>query len=192
MNAQITDPNHHPPGVAVFCGAHAGNDAMYVRDAEILGRGLAERRLRLVYGGGNAGIMGALADALHAHGGTSLGVVPEGMFAAGVESGADNLITAPNMRERKALMRANADILMALPGGIGTLDEIIESAVERQLGIHEKPVILVDTGGFWDPLFDTLIALVETGFLEATLPPVLILADGAEDALQRVDRLLEG
>ena len=181
---------HHPPGVTVFCGARPGSDPAYIEEARVLGQGLARRGLRLVYGGGNTGLMGALANALHANGGTSLGVVPAGLFTTGVASGASSLVTAPNLRERKALMRANADVILALPGGLGTLDEVVESAVERQLGIHQKPVVLIDTNGYWDRFFDALIHMVDKGFLEAALPPVLILASSAEDGLQRIDGLL--
>lgn len=181
-------PTDHPPGVAVFCGAHDGSGAEFRRDAAVLGTGLAERNLRLVYGGGSIGLMGAVADAVHAANGNSLGIVPSGIFEDGIPRRAQHIITAPNLRERKALMRENAEIFVALPGGLGTLDELVETAVERQLQRHEKPIILIDTAGYWDPFFDMLIKMTDTGFLTPALQPVLILAKDAADALAHIDR----
>ncbi len=186
-----TDPNWpHPPGVAVFCGARNGATGVFLKEAETLGRGLAERRLRLVFGGGDTGLMGALAAAADAAGGEMLGVVPEGVFDTGIPPGARHIVTVPSLRERKALMRVNADILLALAGGIGTLDEVVESLVERQLGRHRKPIVLVDTNGCWDELGAVIEAMVRRGFVEDGAMDMLTMAADAADALTQIDRLL--
>ncbi len=190
MQRQSFSGNPHPLGVAVFCGARGGIDPVHVREAELLGRGIAERGLRLVYGGGSTGLMGAAAAAALGAGGEVLGVIPEGVFESGVSAGAKHIVTAPNLRERKALMRANSDALLALAGGVGTLDEIVESLMERQLHRHQKPIILVNTGDYWSELYDLLLLMVEKGFLDPSVPTVLALAKDARDALRQVERLV--
>lgn len=191
MARTIADPaNPHPPGVAVFCGAHDGANPTYLLEAGTLARGLAKRNLRLVFGGGDTGLMGAMAAAMDEAGGSMLGVVPELVFDTGIPPGARHIVTVPSLRERKALMRANADILLALAGGIGTLDEVVESLVERQLERHFKPIVLVDTDGCWDELFQVITAMVKRGFVETKVFDMLTMATDAADALTQIDRLL--
>lgn len=188
-----TDPKcPHPPGVAVFCGARTGASKVFLREAETLGRGLAKRRLRVVFGGGDTGLMGALAAAVDTAGGEMLGVVPEDVFTTGIPPGARHIVTVPSLRERKALMRVNADILLAMAGGIGTLDEVVESLVERQLGRHRKPIVLMDSDGCWDELGAVIEAMVKRGFVEPSAMGMLTMAANADDALAHIDRLLPG
>lgn len=181
----------HPPGVAVFCGARPGNDPAYAKDAAQLGRALAERGLRLIFGGGETGLMGAAAAAVQDAGGTLAGIVPQGVFEDGVPHGADHLVTVQSLRERKSLMRANAEIFVALAGGIGTLDELVEATMERQLSQHRKEIILVNTKGCWDPFLAALEDLVTRGFVAEGFPEVLTVVADAEEAAEAIDRILE-
>lgn len=181
----------HPPGVAVFCGARPGNDPAYQEDARRLGRALAERGLRLIFGGGETGLMGAAARAVQDAGGTMAGIVPRGTFDEGVPSGASHLLTVQSLRERKSLMRANAEIFVVLAGGIGTLDELVEATMERQLGQHRKEIILVNTKGCWDPFLTLLDDLVACGFVAEGFPSILQIVENAEDAAAAIDRILE-
>ena len=181
----------HPPGIAVFCGARPGNDPAYAEDAAKLGRILAERGLRLIFGGGQTGLMGAAAAAVQDAGGTLAGIVPSGVFDEGVPSGADHLLTVQSLRERKSLMRANAEIFIVLAGGIGTLDELVEATMERQLDQHRKEIILVNTKGCWNGFLAALDDLVERGFVSEGFPEVLTVVGDAEEAANAIDRILE-
>ena len=181
----------HPPGVAVFCGSRPGNDPAYVADAAVLGRALAERGLRLIFGGGETGLMGAVAGALREAGGTLAGIVPKGVFDEGVPSGAEHLFTVQSLPERKSLMRANAEIFVILAGGIGTLDELVEATMERQLAQHSKEIILVNTEGCWNTFLAVLDDLVARGFVAKGFPEALTVVANAEEAVEAIDRVLE-
>ena len=181
----------HPPGIAVFCGARSGSDPAYAQDAAKLGRVLAERGLRLIFGGGETGLMGATAAAVQDAGGTLVGILPAGVFDEGVPSGADHLLTVQSLRERKSLMRANAEIFVALAGGVGTLDELVEATMERQLAQHRKEIILVNTKGCWNAFLATLDDLVGRGFVSKDFPEVLTVVEDAEEAAAAIDRILE-
>jgi len=180
----------HMPGVAVFCGARAGSDPAYGREAVRLGRELAARNLRLVFGGGSTGLMGALAETVQLAGGPLAGIVPKDIFVKDVTEGADFLFTTESLRERKSLMRANADVLVALAGGIGTLDEIIDALAERQLGGHRKEIILVNTLDCWMPLLGVLDAFVSSGFAAPRDRDLISVVADAEEAVDRIDRVL--
>ncbi len=180
----------HPPGVAVFCGARPGNDPVYVEDAARIGRALAARGLRLIFGGGETGLMGAVSAAVLEAGGTLAGFVPKGVFDDGVPSGVGYMYTVQSLRERKSLMRANAEIFLVLPGGVGSLDELVEALMERQLGRHGKEIVLVNTGGCWTPFLALLDHLAAEGFVGEDFPGVLTVAKDAEDAIRAIDRIL--
>ncbi|GIX15014.1 MAG: cytokinin riboside 5'-monophosphate phosphoribohydrolase [Paracoccaceae bacterium] len=153
--------------VCVYCGSRPGRDPAYVEAAADLGRALAEAGLRLVYGAGDVGIMGAVAAAARAAGGRRMGVIPQHLFGREAHSRADpDLIVTETMHERKKVMFMNADAVVALPGGPGTLDELFEVLTWRQLGLHEKPVILLNTNGYWDPLIALIDRVIEAGFAE--------------------------
>ena len=141
----------HINAVAVFCGARVGNDPAWRQAADALGRGLAKAGIRLVYGGGRVGLMAAVADAALAAGGAVTGVIPD--FLRGREvahPGVTDLVVTGTMHERKALMVQQADAFVTLPGGFGTLDETIEVITWRQLGLHDRPVLIVNLGGWGD------------------------------------------
>ena len=146
------------------------------------GRGLARAGVGIVYGGASVGLMGVLADAALAEGGEVIGVIPGGLFAAEIpHPGVSRMEVVGTMHERKALMADLADGFAALPGGLGTLDELFEIMTWQQIGLHAKPVALVDVDGFWDPLTSLLDALTEAGFVpRATRDAVAQVRDADE------------
>ena len=168
--------------VAVFLGSSAGSRPEYADAAAAFGASLARAGLGIVYGGASVGLMGTMADAALAAGGEVIGVIPGSLFAAEIpHPGLTRMEVVSTMHERKALMAGLADGFAALPGGLGTLDELFEILTWRQIGLHAKPVALVDVGGFWDPLTRLLDELAEARFIsEATRSSVVRVRDAAE------------
>lgn len=155
--------------VCVFCGSRPGGDPAYMAAAGELGRALAGEGYRLVYGAGDIGLMGAVARAAMEAGGDTFGVIPEHLMRR--EVGKRDLgafVVTETMHERKKVMFMNADAIVTLPGGPGSLDELFEILTWRQLGLHAKPVYLLNTKGYWTPLIDLLGHLVEQGFAEVS------------------------
>ena len=153
----------------VFCGSRDGADPAYAQAAATLGRLIGAGGHRLVYGGGNVGLMGAVADAALQAGGEVVGVIPEHLEGREVAHGhLTDLEVVTSMHERKARMYALADAVVVLPGGFGTLDELFETLTWNQLGLHELPVGLLDIGGYWEPLTALLDRSVEAGFVDAS------------------------
>lgn len=170
--------------VCVFCGSSSGTEAAYVEGAAELGRLLAGARVTLVYGGGSVGLMGTVADACLAAGGKVIGVIPAGLFQKEVgHPGLTDLIEVPSMHERKQLMYDLADGFVAMPGGLGTLEELAEVLTWNQLGIMAKPVALLDVGGFWDGLVHWLTGAVEGGFVRPQHAASLRVVDDPRDVL---------
>lgn len=155
--------------MAVYCGSSPGNGGCYLDAARSTGRELARRGIRLVYGGGGVGMMGAVADAALGAGGRVTGVIPAFLSTAELRHPdvADMIVTA-SMHERKLRMVEEADAFLALPGGFGTLDELFEVLTWAQLGIHHKPAGILNTGGFFDPLLACLDRMTDQGFLLAS------------------------
>lgn len=152
--------------VCVYCGSHDGHRPEFREGAEQLGRVLAERRIDLIYGGGNIGLMGRIADAVIASGGRVTGVIPRNLQERELaHAGATELVVVESMHERKARMADAADAFIAMPGGIGTLEELFETFTWLQLGFHDKPIGLLNVAGFYDGLLRFLDQLVENGFL---------------------------
>ncbi|MCB0141074.1 MAG: TIGR00730 family Rossman fold protein [Caldilineaceae bacterium] len=152
--------------ICVFCGASPGNQPVYQEVAAALGRLLAQRGLRLVYGGGSIGLMGALAKAVHAEGGEILSIIPYSLVPkeiAGPSLG--QLMLCDTMLERKELMGQHADAFIVLPGGYGTLDELFEMVTWTQLGIHSKPLGLLNINGYFDGLVQFLDHMASAGFV---------------------------
>jgi uncharacterized protein (TIGR00730 family) len=147
-------PRDRIRSVCVFCGSSDAADAAYLRAAAQLGRALAQAGLQLVYGGGGVGLMGACARAAHDAGGRVLGVIPD--FLVSRERALDTIehIVVGNMHERKMTMFQRSDAIVVLPGGVGTLEEIVELLSWRRLGLHAKPAVFYNPDGFWQPLFD--------------------------------------
>jgi uncharacterized protein (TIGR00730 family) len=175
--------------VCVFCGSNGGADPAYLAAAEAVGAGLAQRGIRIVYGGGRVGLMGALADSARAAGGEVVGVMPQALVDREIgHTGIDDLRVVDTMHERKALMVELADAFVALPGGIGTLEELFEVYTWAQLGIHAKPLALLDVAGYYEPLAAFLDHAVAQQFLRADMRAVLAVADSLEAVLDAFDR----
>lgn len=169
--------------VCVYCGSTFGATPAYAAAAAEFGAACAQRGLRVIYGGGAVGLMGVMADAVLAAGGEVIGVIPRAMIAGERgHRGLTELIAVDTMHERKQRMADLADAFVALPGGIGTLEEVLEVFTWLQLGLHLKPVGLLDTGGYYAPLLAFLRRMREEGFLTAAHLGMLAVA-GAPEAL---------
>jgi len=170
--------------VTVFCGARHGADPAYAAAAAALGGALARRDVTLVYGAGSVGLMGVVADAVLAAGGRVVGVIPEALAGREIlRPGLTETHVVPSMHARKALMAERADAFVALPGGLGTLDELVEIITWAQLGIHAAPVGLLEVNGFWRPFRSLLDALVADGFVPAPTRDALLVADDPDTLL---------
>ncbi|MBX9625014.1 MAG: TIGR00730 family Rossman fold protein [Gemmataceae bacterium] len=173
--------------VCVFCGSAPGNDPAFAAAARAVGRELARRGLALVTGGGRVGLMGEVATAATAAGGTVVGVIPQALSAKEIAyTGATELIVVGTMHERKARMADRADAFVALPGGFGTLDELFEILTWGQLGIHRKPVGLLDVNGFFTPLLGWLDRVVAAGLLKPKHRDLLLASGSVPDLLDRL------
>jgi uncharacterized protein (TIGR00730 family) len=173
--------------LCVFCGAYRGARSMYAEAAREVGAMLADRGIALVYGGGNIGLMEVLADAALERGGVVIGVIPESLRVREVaHGGLTELRVVGSMHERKALMADLSDGFVALPGGLGTLEELLEISTWSQLGLHRKPIGLLNVGGYFDPLLAQLDRAVEDGFLRPEHRKLLIVADGVSSLLDAV------
>ncbi|PPD16638.1 MAG: TIGR00730 family Rossman fold protein [Methylobacterium sp.] len=170
--------------ICVFCGSGNGTDPRFLAAAETLGRLMAENDLRLVYGGGSSGLMGAVARSVVSHGGHVTGIIPDFLKAREMMlDGAQEMHVTRNMHERKMLMFEKADAFVALPGGIGTLEEVVEQLTWSQLGQHEKPVILANIAGFWKPLMVLFAHMRETAFIRAGLEVRYQIAERVEEII---------
>ena len=168
--------------LAVFCGSKDGRNPLYVQHAIQLGKLLASRQVRLVYGGGNVGIMGALADAVMENGGQVTGVIPKVLLAWERQHlHITELIVADDMHARKKMIFERSDAGLVLPGGFGTLDEMFEMITWNQLSIHDKPIFILNSGGFYDHLVQHIRQMSDEQFLyEAAEKRIMILTDPAE------------
>lgn len=166
--------------VLVFCGARRGNDPAYLRAADELGATIAENHWRLVYGAGDVGLMGAVAEAAIRRGGDTLGVIPEHLVPReGRKRDAGQIIVTETMHERKKVMFMNADVVAVLPGGAGSLDEVFEVLTWRQIGLHKKPIYLLNTDGYWDKLIGLVAHVIDHGFADPSLRDSLIAVPDA-------------
>ena len=174
--------------LCVYCGSNTGTDPAFVKTAQDFGRILAQSGIRLVYGGGSIGLMGALAASVIEHSGDVTGVIPEFLTVAErPQRLAQELIVTRDMHERKRTMFERADAFVALPGGLGTLEELVEQMTWAQLGRHKKPILVANVNGFWDPLL-ALIAHMRT--LALVPPPArgvnLLVAERVDDILPKL------
>ena len=177
--------------ICVYCGSSDGADPAYIQQAQMLGKALAETDIRLVYGGGGIGLMGAVAKSALAHGGSVLGIIPEFLkkhervVAAGDLEGC-KLQVVPDMHTRKRLMFEEADAFVAMPGGVGTLEELVEIMTWAQLGRHTKPIALMNTKGFWNSFSSLLDEMSNTGFIHnpERIKPLMI--DEAADIVPTI------
>ncbi|WP_187429585.1 Putative cytokinin riboside 5'-monophosphate phosphoribohydrolase [Roseobacter fucihabitans] len=156
--------------VCVYCGSRPGSSKAYMKEAEGLGLALAQEGWRLVYGAGDVGLMGAVARSAQAAGGETFGVIPQHLVAWEVgKTDLTTYVVTETMHERKKVMFMNCDAVVVLPGGAGSLDELFEVLTWHQLGLHQKPVFLVNTEGYWDPLIALLKHVTDQGFAAETL-----------------------
>jgi uncharacterized protein (TIGR00730 family) len=173
--------------VCVYCGSGPGTNPAFMEAARRLGRILAENRIGLVYGGGSAGLMGACAEAVLDHGGHVTGIIPE--FLTDREHmlmRAQERIITRGLHERKQLMFERADAFVALPGGVGTLEELVEQLTWAQLGRHRKPILVANIDHFWDPLCALLDHMEKLQFIRAGLNVILLVAERIEDVLPKL------
>ena len=172
--------------VCVYCGSGSGTNPRFIEAAQALGKIFAESGIRLVYGGGSVGMMGAVARAVLDHGGEVTGIIPDFLVQKEVMMPLKDLIVTPDMHERKRLMFEHSDAFVALPGGIGTLEELVEQLTWKQLGRHAKPVLLADIDGFWEPLLELFVHMRSTQFIRTDMSVEILKAERVEDILPRL------
>ncbi|MBS0246336.1 MAG: TIGR00730 family Rossman fold protein [Proteobacteria bacterium] len=175
--------------ICVYCGSGPGTDPAFIAAATALGTAMAKAGIGLVYGGGDMGMMGAVADAVKRNGGSVTGIIPEFLLnkeRAGFNG--DGLIVTRDMHERKRKMFEMADAFVAMPGGIGTLEEIVEQMTWAQLGRHKKPILLANIKGFWDPLSALLDHMKALAFIRDGMEFELLIADRVDDIIPKLQR----
>jgi uncharacterized protein (TIGR00730 family) len=173
--------------ICVYCASGPGTNPAFMAAAKSFGRLMAESGIRLVYGGGSVGLMGALADAVLDHGGTVTGVIPD--FLVNREHmllRVQERIITRDMHERKRIMFERADAFVALPGGVGTLEELVEQLTWAQLGRHKKPILILNSEGFWEPLCALLDHMKKLEFIRPGMNVDLLVAERVEEILPRL------
>ena len=178
--------------ICVYCGSGPGADPAYVAAAQAFGQILAKNRVGLVYGGGSVGLMGALANAALDHGGTVTGIMPQFLVDREHALKRGEMIVTRDMHERKQRMFDEADAFVALPGGVGTLEEVVEQMTWAQLGHHKKPILLANIKRFWDPLCALLEHMRELRFIRAGLEVKPLVAERVEDILPMLTEAARG
>ena len=173
--------------VCVYCGSGPGTNPRFVDAAKALGMVLAQNHVGLVYGGGSVGLMGAVATSVLDHGGFVTGIIPDFLTAReNALARVQELIVTHDMHERKRLMFERSDAFVALPGGVGTLEELVEQLTWQQLGRHTKPILIADIDGFWEPLLVLLAHMRATQFIRPSLTVDILKAERVEDILPRL------
>src|SRR3954470_10602277 len=173
--------------VCVYCGSGPGTNPRFTEGAKAFGKALAENNIRLVYGGGSLGLMGSVATSVLDHGGTVTGIIPDFLrMRENALTHVQEMIVTPDMHERKRLMFERSDAFVALPGGVDTLEELVEQLTWKQLGRHAKPVLLANIDNFWEPLFSLLSHMRQTEFIRAGLSVDILKADRIEEILPKL------
>ncbi len=171
--------------VCVYCGSAPGGDPVFAAAARALGASLAQEKIGLVYGGGNNGLMGILARSVLEHGGHVTGIIPDFLQQRELSfEGAQELLIVPDMHTRKRMMFERADAFVALPGGVGTLEELVEQLTWVQLERHNKPVLIADIAGFWRPLLSLLAHMREQGFIKPEFEVRYLVAEKTADIVE--------
>ena len=179
--------------LCVYCGSRDGSEAAYANAAAQAGELIGRNGWQLVYGGGRAGLMGRVADSAIAHGAKTVGVIPQSLMQRELgHPGLDELHVVETMHERKRMMAERADAFLALPGGIGTLDELFEAWSWNALGYHAKPFCLLNVDGFWDRMIGFLDHVTESGFMSPARRAQLLIAASPEEALKLLDEAASG
>jgi len=175
--------------VCVYCGSREGSDPAFVREAEALGRTLAQAKIKLVYGGASIGMMGTLARAVLASGGHVTGIIPK--FLTMMETPLDGVqerVLTEDMHQRKQIMFNRSDAFIVMPGGIGTLDEVMEMLTWRQLHRHRKPIVFVNIKGYWDSLLALMDHIVDVGFAHENLRTFYSVVTSSADVVPAIER----
>jgi len=173
--------------VCVYCGSRAGAMPAFAADARSLGHALSGAGWRLVYGAGDVGLMGIVARAAQEAGGDTFGVIPEHLVAQEVaKTDLNRFVVTETMHERKKVMFMNADAVVVLPGGAGSLDELFEALTWRQLGLHAKPIVVLNTGGYWEPLKALIDHVIAQGFADASLGQYIFWADTPDEVMAQL------
>lgn len=173
-----------PKSICVYCGSRSGSIPAYTQAARALGTALAGEGWRLVYGAGDVGLMGEVARAAQSAGGDTFGVIPTHLMAREVgKTDLTRFVITETMHERKKVMLMNSDAVVLLPGGAGSLDEVFEALTWRQLGLHEKPIIVINTDNFWQPLLSLVDHVVEKGFAAPSLAGFLTPVATPDEAI---------
>ena len=171
--------------VCVFCGSRSGDNPEYLVHAATLGNLIAKHKWRLVYGAGNTGMMGAVANATQLGKAKTFGVIPNHLVQREVgKTDLDNYIVTDNMHERKKLMFTNSDAIILLPGGPGSLDEFFEVLTWAQLEVHKKSIVVINTQNYWDPLFSLIDHTISSGFADKSLKKLFTITNTANDAVE--------
>ena len=173
--------------VGVFCGSRSGHNPIFASAASHLGTLLAREKIKLIYGAGNIGLMGVIADACLAANGHVIGVIPTKLVEKEVaHKGLSELFVVDSMHERKALMASKSEAFIALPGGFGTCDELFEILTWAQLGIHHNPIGILNTAGFFDPLLAWIDQMIEQGFVKPKFRQLLLVATKPDELLELI------
>lgn len=173
--------------ITVFCGSSFGTEEIYKEQATLLGQTLAKQNIELVYGGANVGLMGAVADGILNAGGKAIGVLPNFLRSKEIAHlGLTELILVESMHERKTKMNDLCDGVIALPGGFGTLEELFEMLTWAQLGLHKKPIAILNINGFYDSLIELTKVMVEKGLLKDVNQQMLLVSDTIDDLLEQM------
>jgi len=172
--------------ICVFCGSSFGRNPRFSDEARALGTLIGQQGLTLVYGGGNVGLMGLLAEAAMKEGGKVIGIIPVKLFEMVEQMELSELLVVKDMHERKAMMQDKADAFIALPGGIGTMEELFEVWAWRYIGYHTKPVGLLNTDGYYDTLLEFLRTMTHEGFMKKEILDDLAVADKASGILKLI------
>ncbi|MFH6994485.1 TIGR00730 family Rossman fold protein [Flavobacterium sp. FlaQc-48] len=173
--------------ITVFCGSSFGTDEIYKEQATLLGQTMAKQNIELVYGGANVGLMGAVADGILNEGGRAIGVLPNFLRSKEIAHlGLTELILVESMHERKTKMNDLCDGVIALPGGFGTLEELFEMLTWAQLGLHKKPIAILNINGFYDALIELTKVMVKKGLLKDVNQQMLLVSDNIDDLLDQM------
>ncbi|QDW22729.1 TIGR00730 family Rossman fold protein [Flavobacterium sp. KBS0721] len=173
--------------ITVFCGSSFGTEEIYKEQATLLGQTLAKQNIELVYGGANVGLMGAVADGILKEGGKAIGVLPNFLRSKEIAHlGLTELILVESMHERKTKMNDLCDGVIALPGGFGTLEELFEMLTWAQLGLHKKPIAILNINGFYDALIELTKVMVEKGLLKDVNQQMLLVSDNIDNLLDQM------
>lgn len=183
--------NNKIRSVCVYCGSGPGANPRFIEAATSFGKVLADNQIRLVYGGGSIGLMGAVAQSVLEHGGQVTGIIPEFLVAREHPTETHELIVTPDMHTRKQIMFDRADAFVALPGGVGTLEELVEQLTWAQLGRHKKPILIANIDGFWEPFLKLIDHMRDMAFIRAGLSVNLLTTDRVSEILPKLQAAMQ-